>query len=166
MADLPLRPSYSISPTLAAYEVTADRYLSQRAEFTGIVGAAIIIHNGRVLILQRASEDECPDVWEVPNGGAMGDETPIECAVRELKGGRFGSAIQTLGSRGAESIVRTQLFSQKHEDAPAVMQGFTDFLGRQHGGDIGSTAILLVISSFSDPEMLVEIMVDAIADAS
>ncbi|KAJ5107103.1 YjgH family protein [Penicillium angulare] len=75
-------------------------------------------------------------------------------------------AIQSLGGRGAESIVRTQLFIQRHEDAPAVMQGFTDILGRQLGGDIGSTAILLVVSSFADPEMLVEIMVDAIADAS
>lgn len=75
-------------------------------------------------------------------------------------------AIQNLGGRGAESIVRTQLFIQRHEDAPAVMEGFTEILGRQHGGDIGSTAILLVVSNFSDPDMLVEIMVDAIADAS
>lgn len=80
--------------------------------------------------------------------------------------GEIIKAIQTLGGRGAESIVRTQLFIQRHEDAPAVMEGFTEVLGRQHGGDIGSTAILLVVSNFSDPEMLVEIMVDAIADAS
>ncbi|KAJ5279494.1 YjgH family protein [Penicillium angulare] len=75
-------------------------------------------------------------------------------------------AIQSLGGKGAESIIRTQLFIQRHEDAPAVMQGFKDILGRQLGGDIGSTAILLVVSNFADPEMLVEIMVDAIADAS
>lgn len=74
-------------------------------------------------------------------------------------------AIQSLGGRGAESIVRTQLFIQRHEDASAVMEGFTDILGRQHGGDIGSTAMLLVVSNFADPDMLVEIMVDAIADA-
>lgn len=75
-------------------------------------------------------------------------------------------SIQTLGGRGAVSIIRTQLFIQRHDDAPAVMEGFTEILGRQHGGDIGSTAILLVVSNFSDPDMLVEIMVDAIADAS
>jgi hypothetical protein len=46
------------------------------------------------------------------------------------------------------------------------MAGFTEVLGRDHGGNIGSTAILLVVSNFSDPDMLVEIMVDAIADAS
>lgn len=74
-------------------------------------------------------------------------------------------AIQALGGRGAESIIRTQLFIQRHEDAPQVMAGFTEVLGRQIGGKIGSTAILLVVSNFSDPEMLVEIMVDAIADA-
>jgi enamine deaminase RidA (YjgF/YER057c/UK114 family) len=75
-------------------------------------------------------------------------------------------AIQHLGGKGAESIIRTQLFIQRHEDAPEVMAGFTEVLGRDHGGNIGSTAILLVVSNFSDPEMLVEIMVDAIADAS
>ncbi|CAG8107657.1 unnamed protein product [Penicillium salamii] len=75
-------------------------------------------------------------------------------------------AIQALGGRGAESIVRTQLFIQRHEDAPEVMAGYTEILGRQNGGDVGSTAILLVVSNFADPEMLVEIMVDAIADAS
>lgn len=75
-------------------------------------------------------------------------------------------AIQNLGGRGAESIFRTQLFLQRHEDAPEVMAGFTEVLGRQLGGDIGSTAILLVVSNFADPKMLVEIMVDAIADAS
>lgn len=80
--------------------------------------------------------------------------------------GEVIKAIQSLGGRGAESIVRTQLFIQRHEDAPAVMEGFTQVLGRQQGGEIGSAAILLVVSNFSDPEMLVEIMVDAIADAS
>jgi hypothetical protein len=35
-------------------------------------------------------------------------------------------AIQTLGRRDAEGIARTQLFVQRHEDAPAVMAGVTD----------------------------------------
>ena len=74
-------------------------------------------------------------------------------------------AVQSLGGRGAESIVRTQLFIQRQEDAEAVMEGFREVLGRKNGGGIGTTAILLVVSSFADPEMLVEIMVDAIADA-
>lgn len=62
--------------------------------------------------------------------------------------GEIVKAIQNLGGWGAESIVQTQLFFQKHEDVSKVMEGFTEVLGQQQGGDIGSTAILLVISIF------------------
>ena len=60
--------------------------------------------------------------------------------------------------------MQTRLFIQKHEDVSVVMEGFREVLGQQQGGDIGSTAILLMVSNFSDLEMPVEIMVDAIAD--
>lgn len=62
--------------------------------------------------------------------------------------GEIVKAIQNLGGWGVESIVQTQLFIQKHEDASKVMEGFTEVLGQQKGGDIGSTAILLVVSIF------------------
>ena len=78
--------------------------------------------------------------------------------------GEIVKAIQKLGGWGAESIVQTRLFIQKHEDVSVVMEGFREVLGQQQGGDIGSTAILLMVSNFSDLEMPVEIMVDAIAD--
>ena len=78
--------------------------------------------------------------------------------------GEIVKAIQKLGGWGAESIVQTQLFIQKHEDVSVVMEEFREVLGQQQGGDIGSTAILLMVPNFSDLEMPVEIMVDAIAD--
>ncbi|KAL2838991.1 pyridoxal phosphate-dependent transferase [Aspergillus pseudoustus] len=77
---------YHIAPSLDAFNVTAERYLSQHGGFAGIFGAAIIMHQNRILLLQRAAnDDECPNLWEVSGGGAQGDETPVDCAVRELR---------------------------------------------------------------------------------
>lgn len=58
MADLQLPCSYDIHPSFKTYEITAGSYLSQRAEYAGIVCAMIIILKGRVLLLQRASDDD------------------------------------------------------------------------------------------------------------
>lgn len=85
MSDLQLPCSYNIRPHLKVFEITASSYLSQRVEFIGVVGAAIIIHNNRVLLLQRAPDDDGPNLWEVPGGEASKNETLVQCAVRELK---------------------------------------------------------------------------------
>lgn len=45
--------------------------------------------------------------------------------------GEIVKAIQNLGGWGAESIVQTQLFIQKHEDVSVAMEGFTEVLGQQ-----------------------------------
>lgn len=66
MADLPLPCSYDIHPSLKTYDITADSYLSQRAEYAGIVCATIIIHKGRVLLLQRALDDDYPIYGKSP----------------------------------------------------------------------------------------------------
>lgn len=67
------------------WELPTKEYISKWPEFVGIVGAAIIIHNNRVLLIQRASSDEHPSLWEVPGGGANDDETAIQCAIREVR---------------------------------------------------------------------------------
>lgn len=85
MADVQMSYSYDIRPHLKAFEITTSSYLSQRIESVGVVGAAIIIHNNRVLLLQRASDDDYPDLWEVPGGEAKANETFVQCALRELK---------------------------------------------------------------------------------
>lgn len=85
MANPNLSHPYTIHPSIESFEVTANSYLSHKPEFAGIVGAAIVIHNDRVLLLQRAPGDECPNLWEVPGGGSDGDEMIVQCAVRELK---------------------------------------------------------------------------------
>lgn len=84
MADYLSRP-YRAQPAIQAFEIPAKTYISQRAGLYGIVSAAIIIHNNRVLLIQRASTDEHPNLWEVPGGSANQDETIVQCAVRELR---------------------------------------------------------------------------------
>ncbi|KAK9238091.1 NUDIX hydrolase domain-like protein [Lipomyces kononenkoae] len=85
MVDPPSFRPYSVKPSVEPFEIPAKTYVSQRAEIFGIVGAAIIIYNNRVLLVQRASDDDCPNLWEVPGGAANGDETIVQCAVRELR---------------------------------------------------------------------------------
>ena len=46
---------------------------------------AAIIHNGdKILICQRASDDECGMLWEFPGGKREGNETLEECITREI----------------------------------------------------------------------------------
>ena len=73
-------------------------------------------------------------------------------------------AIQALGGRGAESIVRTKMFVQKQEDCGAVAEAFSEVLGKQNGGDVGCAATTIVVGGFVDTDMLVEIECDAMVD--
>ncbi|KAF4963467.1 hypothetical protein FSARC_8516 [Fusarium sarcochroum] len=75
-------------------------------------------------------------------------------------------AIRTMGGRGAESVVRAKIFVSRKEDCQAVGDGFREVLGRQKGGQIGVAATMIVVpNGFVDKDMLVEVELDAIADA-
>ncbi|KAG9568599.1 YjgH family protein, partial [Aureobasidium melanogenum] len=73
-------------------------------------------------------------------------------------------AIQALGGRGAENIVRTKMFVQRQEDCTAVADAFSQVLGKQNGSDHGTAATMIVVGGFVDPDMLVEIECDAMVD--
>ncbi|KAJ5947656.1 YjgH family protein [Penicillium verhagenii] len=74
-------------------------------------------------------------------------------------------AIQAVGGRGAESIVRCRMFVNKQEDCGAVGEVFQEILGKGHGGQIGAAATMIVVpGGFVDDNMLVEIEADAFAD--
>ncbi|KAL3440551.1 Endoribonuclease L-PSP/chorismate mutase-like protein [Aspergillus insuetus] len=149
------------SQSLPVPSSTTKRFYATNSPWEGVYGHYRAIRVGQQIYVSGTTAADPASPPEAPRVLCPGDSRgQTRATLKEVI-----KAIQTLGGRGAESIVRTQLFIQRHEDAPEVMAGFTDVLGRQHGGDIGSTAILLVVSNFSDPEMLVEIMVDAIADA-
>jgi len=48
------------------------------------VTAAIIKHDGRILIAKRSSTSSQPNKWEFPGGKIEPGETPEECLKREL----------------------------------------------------------------------------------
>ncbi|KAI9371877.1 Endoribonuclease L-PSP/chorismate mutase-like protein [Aspergillus egyptiacus] len=75
-------------------------------------------------------------------------------------------AVQALGGKGAQNVVRVRMFVGRHEDCTAVGKGFTEILGRQsQPGVVGAAATMIVVrGGFIDERMLVEIEVDAIVD--
>jgi 8-oxo-dGTP diphosphatase len=48
------------------------------------VAAAILIHQGQILIARRAAGDRLAGFWEFPGGKLEADETPRSCLRREL----------------------------------------------------------------------------------
>lgn len=73
-------------------------------------------------------------------------------------------AIQALGGRGAESVVRTKMFVQRQQDCGAVAEALSEVLGKQNGSDFGTAATMIVVGGFVDSDMLVEIECDAMVD--
>ena len=57
----------------------------ERTSKTIRVTAAILVHNGRILIAQRRSPDSLAGKWEFPGGKIEAHETPRQCLVREMK---------------------------------------------------------------------------------
>ncbi|KAJ5762596.1 uncharacterized protein N7511_005978 [Penicillium nucicola] len=78
------------------------------------------------------------------------------------------NAIQGLGGKGAEDIVRVKMFVGCHENCAAVGEGFREILGKQNQGkeaQIGAAATMIVVNGgFINKDMLVEVEVDAIVD--
>ena len=58
--------------------------LDQQLEFTGCKIA--LICDGRILTILRDDKPTIPwpNLWELPGGGREGDESPFECAAREV----------------------------------------------------------------------------------
>ena len=56
-------------------------------ELTDFQGCKIaLICGDKVLTILRDDKDDipCPNMWELPGGGREGDESPFECASREV----------------------------------------------------------------------------------
>ncbi|KAJ5614888.1 hypothetical protein N7537_000002 [Penicillium hordei] len=77
-------------------------------------------------------------------------------------------AIQGLGGRGVQDIVRVKMFVSRHEDCEAVGLGFSEILGKHKcngNGIIGAAATMIVVNGgFINKWMLVEVEVDAIVE--
>ena len=58
--------------------------LDSRMDFTG--SKIALICGGKVLTILRDDKDDilCPNMWDLPCGGREGDESPFDCAQREV----------------------------------------------------------------------------------
>ncbi|KAJ6007222.1 hypothetical protein N7522_005573 [Penicillium canescens] len=78
------------------------------------------------------------------------------------------NAIQGLGGKGLEDIVRVKMFVGRHEHCAAVGEGFREILGKQNLGKeglVGAAATMIVVNGgFINKDMLVEVEVDAIVE--
>ena len=58
--------------------------LNKKFDFTG--SKIALICGDKVLTILRDDKDDipCPNMWELPGGGREGNESPFECAAREV----------------------------------------------------------------------------------
>lgn len=115
MTKPPLNRPYRSQPPIGDYEILTKTYIAQNDEIFGIIGTAIIIHNARVLLVQRASTDDYPDLWEVPGGGADDDETIVQCAIRELQEETGLVACEVTSMIGEYELAEKRLEGQKSQ---------------------------------------------------
>lgn len=74
-------------------------------------------------------------------------------------------AIQNLGGKGAESVVRVRMFVSRPDDCTAVGEGFSELFGRTSHPNVGAAATMVVVrDGFVDGRMLVEVEMDAMTD--
>lgn len=50
-----------------------------------IVAGGIVLHEGKILIVQRDSNDDYGDLWEIPSGKREEFEKTVDALVREVK---------------------------------------------------------------------------------
>ncbi|MFJ2861804.1 NUDIX hydrolase [Kitasatospora sp. NPDC087314] len=56
---------------------------AQAAGITGLVAAAVINHDGRVLLVRRNPDDYMGGLWEIPSGTVENGETILDALYRE-----------------------------------------------------------------------------------
>lgn len=88
------------------------------------VACAIIMINGKVLVVQRSEKMSLPLKWEFPGGKIEKDETEEECIIREIK-----------EELNLEIEISKRLSSSLF-DYPNFSIELIPFLARQTGGQI------------------------------
>jgi 8-oxo-dGTP pyrophosphatase MutT (NUDIX family) len=77
--------AFTFSPSLAPYNIPPAEYLAAHPTLKGLVVSAVILHNSRVLLIQRAPHDGFPLKWECPGGGVdQTDATILHAVCREV----------------------------------------------------------------------------------
>ncbi|KAJ5191631.1 Chitin synthase C [Penicillium cinerascens] len=141
---------------------TKKQFFSTSSPWEARVGYyRAVRHGGQIYVAgsTAADPDSSPEAPRVRFPGDALQQTRV--ILQEII-----QAIQAVGGRGAESIVRCKLYVSRKEDCAAVGQGFKDVLGKDNGEQIGAAATMIVVANgFVDDDMLVEIEVDAIAES-
>ncbi|KAF2198669.1 hypothetical protein GQ43DRAFT_443126 [Delitschia confertaspora ATCC 74209] len=78
--------TFEVPASLAAYCVSEREYIQQHPDYHILVVGAVVFHEERLLLVQRAASDTFPNLQEFP-GGKMDDidETILHAVARELK---------------------------------------------------------------------------------
>jgi 8-oxo-dGTP pyrophosphatase MutT (NUDIX family) len=104
---------FTFPDSLAPYNISPAAYITANPALTGVVVGAIIIHNSRVLLIQRAAHDGFPLKWECPGGGVdTTDATILHAVCREvheetgLVVSRLGDEVHVLDFDGWEDGVK------------------------------------------------------------
>lgn len=112
-------PPFTVHPSLAAYQVPYKTYLSTvpNNAFTPTltpryiaVGALTFDTHDRILLIQRASTDSMPNLWEIPGGACdEEDESILHSVARELEeeSGLIATSIGPLVNDGYVFVTST-----------------------------------------------------------
>ncbi|PHH89423.1 hypothetical protein CDD83_6076 [Cordyceps sp. RAO-2017] len=78
--------SFEHSHSVEEFNVSIPEYMRQNASISGLMVSAVVFGGTHVLLIQRASHDFAPLMWEVPGGAceAEQDKTVLHALAREL----------------------------------------------------------------------------------
>ncbi|KJZ78241.1 hypothetical protein HIM_02279 [Hirsutella minnesotensis 3608] len=77
---------FEYSPCVAQFDVSVTAYLELNPWVSAIIVGAVVFSGNRILLIQRASHDFAPLMWEVPGGSCEADRdaTLLHALAREL----------------------------------------------------------------------------------
>lgn len=138
---------------------TSKQYYSTSSPFEAQIGYYRAVRRGQQIFVSGTTAVDPKSPPNAPQILFPGDaQQQTRVALTECI-----NAVKALGGKGAESVVRVKMFVSRHEDCPAVGEGFKGVLAKD-GAGIGTTATMLVVNGFIDQNMLVEVEVDAIVE--
>lgn len=78
--------TFQAAPCVAEFDISLPEYMSLNPSISGLIVGAMIFCGNQILLIQRASSDFAPLMWEVPGGTceASKDATLLHSVSREL----------------------------------------------------------------------------------
>ena len=135
--------------------------LEERFDFTGCKIA--LLCDGQVLTILRDDKATIPwpNLWELPGGGREGDETPFECAVREVY---EELSIQLSKEDIVWSRIYPSMLDENKKSVFLVGQWTQEQFGNILLGDEGQDFKLMSIEEFLTLDQVVPQLQDRVRD--